>query len=151
MGLDARIGENTNVTVLGSASGMSSVDTEHNVSDSKGMNYQRLENVDVTQHAKKWDFSIGRLMEPMGITGYCFGKEFDGVRAIWTNDKAQIRVGYGEFSYSTDLSDSACTHATIQEFLWTPTKTEWIDDDGNILYEAMLQKLEIAEVGHVGL
>lgn len=141
LGLDARIGKNTNVTVLGSASGMSGVDTQHDISDSKGLNQQRLETVDVTQHAKKWDFSIGRLTEPLGVTGYWFGKEYDGARAVWTNDKTQVRVGYGDFSYSTGISDSAYTHATIQEFLRSPTKTEWLKGNDEIGYEGLLNKL----------
>ena len=86
---------------------MSGVDTQYDASDSKGLNHQRLENVDVTQHAKKWDFSIGRLTEPMGVTGYWFGKEYDGARAVWTNDKTQVRIGYGDFSSSTGITDSA--------------------------------------------
>lgn len=159
LGLDARIGENTNVTVLGSASGMSGVDTQYDISDSKGLNHQRLETVDVTQHAKKWDFSVGRLTEPLGVTGYWFGKEYDGVRVVWTNDKTQVRIGYGDFSSSTDITDSAYTHATIQTFFRAPTKAEWLgysgqfgsqytdgsmtvtDDSGNVVYEGLYQKL----------
>ena len=148
LGLDARIGKNTNVTVLGSASGMSGVDTQYDISDSKGLNHQRLENIDVTQHAKKWDFSVGRLTEPMGITGYWFGKEYDGARAVWTSDKTQVRIGYGDFSSSTGITDSAYTHATIQNFWRNPTKREWlngiIDGDGNMIYEGLAQKLAAA-------
>ena len=131
LGLDARIGENTNVTVLGSASGMSGVDTQHDASDSKGLNHQRLENVDVTQHAKKWDFSVGRLTEPMGVTGYWFGKEYDGVRAVWTNDKTQVRVGYGDFSSSTGITDSAYTHPIHQIFYRAPTVEEFLGIEFN--------------------
>ncbi|WP_346681164.1 TonB-dependent receptor plug domain-containing protein [Megasphaera stantonii] len=134
LGLDVRIGENTNVTVLGSASGMSGVDTQYDISDSKGLNHQRLENVDVTQHAKKWDFSIGRLTEPMGVTGYWFGKEYDGARAVWTSDKTQVRVGYGDFSSSTGITDSAYTHATRQTFLRAPTKDEWLYGGQTVTY-----------------
>lgn len=126
LGVDARVGENTNVKILGSASGMSGVDTMHDVSDSKGMNHQRLDTVDVTQHADKWDFSIGRLNEPMGVTGYWFGKEYDGGRAVWTSGKNQVRVGYGDFSHSTGITDSAYTHATRDVILRVPTKMEWL-------------------------
>lgn len=149
LGLDARIGENTNVTVLGSASGMSGVDTQYDASDSKGLNHQRLENVDVTQHAKKWDFSIGRLTEPMGVTGYWFGKEYDGARAVWTNDKTQVRIGYGDFSSSTGITDSAYTHATIQKFWRNPTKgeflTQGLNDEGEVYYQGMLVKINAAD------
>ncbi|WP_236684541.1 TonB-dependent receptor plug domain-containing protein [Megasphaera cerevisiae] len=126
LGFDARIGDNTNVTVLGSAAGMSGVDTKHDVSDSKGLNHQRLDTIDVTQHANKWDFSVGRLTEPMGVTGYWFGKEYDGGRAVWTSGKNQVRLGYGDFSSSTGISDSAYTHATKQTFYRNPTLSEFV-------------------------
>jgi hypothetical protein len=126
LGFDARIGDNTNVTVLGSASGMSGVDTKHDVSGSKGLNHQRLDTVDVTQHANKWDFSIGRLTESMGVTGYWFGKEYDGGRAVWTSGKNQVRLGYGDFSSSTGVNDSAYTHATRQTFYRAPTAGEFL-------------------------
>ena len=126
LGFDARIGDNTNVTVLGSAAGMSGVDTKHDISDSKGLNHQRLDTVDVTQHVNKWDFSIGRLTEPMGVTGYWFGKEYDGGRAVWTSGKNQVRLGYGDFSSSTGINNSAYTHATRQTFYRAPTAGEFL-------------------------
>ncbi|SKA22849.1 hypothetical protein [Megasphaera cerevisiae] len=145
-GIDARIGDNTNVTLLGSVSGMTGVDTMHDVSDSKGLNHQHMDTVDVTQHANKWDFSIGRLTESMGVTGYWFGKEYDGGRAVWTSGKNQVRVGYGDFSQSTGVSDSAYTHATRQVFFRGPTKAEWLGNMGsdNPDYETMQQKLQKA-------
>ena len=105
---------------------MSGVDTKHDVSDSRGLNHQRLENMDVTQHANKWDFSIGRLTEAMGVTGYWFGKEYDGGRAVWTSGKNQIRLGYGDFSSSTGVNDSAYTHAIRQTFYRAPTAGEFL-------------------------
>jgi outer membrane receptor for ferrienterochelin and colicin len=132
LGFDARIGDNTNVTVLGSASGMSDGDTKHDISDSKGLNHQRLENMDVTQHADKWDFSVGRLTEAIGVTGYWFGKEYDGGRAVWTSGKNQVRLGYGDFSSSTGVSDSAYTHATRQTFYRVPTVEEFIGINGGM-------------------
>lgn len=126
LGVDARVGDNTNVKILGSASGMSGVDTMHDVSDSKGMNHQRLDTVDVTRHADKWDFSVGRLTEPMGVTGYWFGKEYDGGRAVWTSGKNQVRVGYGDFSHSTGITDSAYTHAIVKTIYRAPNVDEWL-------------------------
>ena len=126
LGVDARVGENTNIKILGSASGMSGVDTMYDVSDSKGMNHQRLDTVDVTQHADKWDFSVGRLTEPMGVTGYWFGKEYDGGRAVWTSGKNQVRVGYGDFSHSTGITDSAYTHAIVKTIYRAPNVDEWL-------------------------
>ena len=133
LGFDARIGDNTNITVLGSASGMSGVNTKHDVGDSKGLNHQRLDTVDVTQHADKWDFSIGRLTEAMGVTGYWFGKEYDGGRAVWTSGKNQVRLGYGDFSSSTGVSDSAYTHATRQTFYRAPTAGEFLGTNVNMI------------------
>ena len=123
-GIDARIGDNTNITVLGSASGNNGIDTAHTQSDSRGLDKQRLDNVDITQHANKWDFSIGRLTEPMGITGYWFGKEYDGARAVWTSGKNQVRIGYGDFSHSTGITDSAYTHSIYTAFYRPPKITE---------------------------
>lgn len=129
LGLDARIGKYTNVTILGSASSASGVDTMQDVAGSKGLNHQRLEVAELMQHANKWDFSLGRLTEPMGVTGYWFGKEYDGGRAVWTSGKNQVRLGYGSFSSSTGINDSAYTHATTQVFMRPPTKHEWLGQD----------------------
>ena len=131
LGVDARIGENTNVTVLGSAGGMSSVNSAYDTAGSRGLNEQRLEKAEVTQKVKKWDFTAGRLSEPMGVTGYWFGKEYDGGRAVWTNKQTQVRIGYGDFSHSTGITDSAYTHATHQVFFRAPTKSEWLGYDDN--------------------
>ena len=76
---------------------------------SEGLQHQRVEEADLTHRVSQWDFSIGRLTEPMGVTGYWFGKEFDGVRAVWTGKDAQVRLGYGSFKHSTGISDSAYT------------------------------------------
>ena len=129
LGLDARIGKRTNVTILGSTSGVSGVDTIQDVAASKGLNCQRLEVAELVQHANKWDFSLGRLTEPMGVTGYWFGKEYDGGRAVWTSGKDQLRLGYGNFGSSTGINDSAYTHVTTQVFMRPPTKHEWLGQD----------------------
>ncbi|ERT60497.1 TonB-dependent receptor domain-containing protein, partial [Megasphaera vaginalis (ex Srinivasan et al. 2021)] len=126
LGVDVRIGENMNVTVLGSASGMSGVDAAHDVTESRGLNRRRLDIADVTGHVKKWDFSAGRLTEPMGVTGYWFGKEFDGARAVWTGEKSQVRFGYGTFKHSTGITDSAYTRAVQEPFYRVPTVAEFL-------------------------
>lgn len=144
LGIDARLGDNTNVTILGSAAGMPGVDTKWDSSDSRGLNKQRLETVNVTQHANTWDFSLGRLTERMGVTGYWFGKEYDGARAVWTSGKNQLRFGYGDFSQSTGIQDSAYTHATRQTFWRAPTKDEWIQGSADG-YEGLRQKLAQAK------
>ena len=47
VGVDARINANTNVRVVGSASGQAGVDSSHETEGSKGFNHQRLEEFDV--------------------------------------------------------------------------------------------------------
>jgi len=135
LGVDARIGKYTNVTVLGSAAGQPGVDSAHETEGSKGLNHQRLEKADVTHNVGKWDFSAGRLTEPMGVTGYWFGKEYDGARAVWTGKHSQVRIGFGDFSHSTGITDSAYTHAIYTDFLRVPTVDEFLgttlDTDGS--------------------
>lgn len=93
---------------------------------SEGLQHQRVEEADLTHRVRQWDFSIGRLTEPMGVTGYWFGKEFDGVRAVWTGKDTQVRLGYGSFKHSTGISDSAYTHSTHAVFYRPPTVSELI-------------------------
>lgn len=126
LGVDARLGEDTNLRLLGSASGSAAVDTAETVPLSEGLQHQRVEEADLTHRVSQWDFSIGRLTEPMGVTGYWFGKEFDGVRAVWTGKDAQVRLGYGSFKHSTGISDSAYTHSTHVVFYRPPTVSELI-------------------------
>ena len=154
LGIDARVGENTNITVLGSATGMNGVDTEYDTGESRGLNRQRLEKAEVTQKAKQWDFTAGRLSEPMGATGYWFGKEYDGGRAVWTNNKTQVRLGYGDFSHSTGITDSAYTHATKQVFFRSPTKNEWLGYNSQLLHHTLqgIYKNGVVDVdGYSGL
>ena len=126
IGVNARIGKNTNIRILGSAAGTPHIDTADTTAIQRGLGYQRLDTVDITQHANRWDFSIGRLPEPMGITGYWFGKEFDGGRAVWIGSKTQIRLGYGSFKHSTGISNSAYTHSIHTVFYRPPTVEEFL-------------------------
>lgn len=126
LGIDARISKNTNIRILGSTSGTPHIDTIDTTTVHRGLGHQRLDTVDITQHANQWDFSIGRLTEPMGITGYWFGKEFDGGRAVWTGSTTQVRLGYGSFKHSTGISDSAYTHSIHTVFYRPPTVEEFL-------------------------
>ena len=126
IGADARLGEHTNLKVLGSASGYGTQDEAHTVSENRGLSKQRLEELDLTQRVSKWDFSAGRLTETMGATGYWFGKTFDGARAVWTDSSSQLRIGYGSFKHSTGISDSAYNHTTYQVIYRPPTVNELI-------------------------
>lgn len=98
LGVDARLGDDTNLRLLGSASGSAAVDTAETVPLSEGLQHQRVEEADLTHRVSQWDFSIGRLTEPMGVTGYWFGKEFDGVRAVWTGKDARSAWDTGPLS-----------------------------------------------------
>ena len=126
LGFDARLNEFTNLKVIGSATGMSGVDTSWTRSDSKGFNHQRIDTVDLTRRVKKWDVSVGRLTEPMGASGYWFGQSYDGVRAVWNGHDSQVRIGVGTFKHSTGITDSAYTHAVHEVIYRPPTAAELI-------------------------
>ena len=134
LGVNARVDKNTNIRLVGSASGQVGVDTRHVTEGSQGFSHQRLEEADLTKRRGKWDFSLGRLHESFGVTSYWFGKEFDGGRAVWTGAKSQVKIGFGDFSHSTGVSDSAYTHAVYTGFLRPPTVDEFVgttlDSDG---------------------
>lgn len=125
-GAEARLSDTLNLRVMGSASGQAGIDTGDYSESNKALSRQRLEEVDLTKKAKKWDLSFGRLGEPLGITGYWFGKEFDGIRAVWTGKDAQVRVGYGDFTHSTGISNSAYTHSVYGVIYRPPTVQELI-------------------------
>ena len=126
LGVDARVGDHTNVKVVATAQGQEGVDASHVTTGSKGLSHSRLETLDVTNHHAKWDFSVGRLTEKFGMTGYWFNKEFDGLRSVWTSDKDQLRIGYGDFRHSTGIEDSAYTHAIFTKFKRPPTVDELV-------------------------
>ncbi|KMO85768.1 hypothetical protein AB840_11620 [Megasphaera cerevisiae DSM 20462] len=114
MGIDAQLGDNTNLVVEGSSG--NTIDTLYSKADKRGLHDVRLEKAELNQKAKKWDFTMGRLTERMGVTGYWFGKEYTGVRTTWTDRHTQVRLGYGDFSASTGISDSAYTHVETALF-----------------------------------
>ncbi|WP_301860345.1 TonB-dependent siderophore receptor [uncultured Megasphaera sp.] len=108
LGVDAQIGDNTNLLVQGSSG--NTIDTMYRKAEKRGLHDARLDRAELSQKANKWDFTVGRLTEKMGVTGYWFGKEYDGARITWTDSKNQIRIGYGDFSHSTGITDSAYSH-----------------------------------------
>ena len=68
------------LSVIGSMTGMTGVDTRWTQSGFQRFNHQRLDTVDLTRHVKKWDVSVRHLkLEPMGAGGYWFGQSYDGV------------------------------------------------------------------------
>lgn len=122
LGIDAQLGDTTNLVVEGSTG--DTIDTKYSKADKRGLHDVRLERAELNQKANRWDFTIGRLTEKMGVTGYWFGKEYDGVRATWTGDRTQVRIGYGDFSKSTGITDSAYTHSEKAIIMRSPTLEE---------------------------
>ena len=125
-GVDAKINDHTNIKVLGSVSANHSVDTANTTVNSKALNKERLETLDLTHSGGHWDFSVGRLAEKMGTTGYWFNKTFDGIRAVWTDQRNQFRAGVGSFKSSTGITDSAYNHSEYDTFFRAPTMEEFL-------------------------
>ena len=109
VGASARLGENTDLTVVGSLSGRGDVDTAQSLPDNKGLNEARLERAALTHKAKDWTFALGRIQEPMGVTGYWFGKEYDGVREGYAGALGfrYIQALDGRFRYSIYACDKS--------------------------------------------
>ena len=149
VGADARVADNTNIKVVGSLSGTTGVDPAHSQPNSKGLSKARLEQADVTQRMKKWDLSLGRLTEPMGVTGYWFGREYDGIRGVYTGKSSQVRIGFGTFKHSTGVSDTAYTHVTHQTFYRPPTIAELLGLDRDIPDKGdMAKEAEAADLAY---
>lgn len=128
VGLESRIGDNTHVQIQGEASSINGLNTSAPNED-KGPKNISLEKANVTQHAKAWDFSIGRIGEDFGATKYYFDKSFDGARAVYTKGKAQATIGFGSFKRSTGIEDSPYTHASVDEFDRPPYLEEFLGID----------------------
>ena len=149
LGIDARMNDTLHVKVVGSASSTSDIDTKLDLDNNRSLKKQRIDKLDVTKHVNHWDFSIGRLTEPMGVTGYWFGKEFDGVRAIWTGHDSQIRVGYGSLKGSTGIIDSPYTHILYEKFNRPITVDELLGiklDATGASYDSSYKPLEASDV-----
>ena len=146
-GVDARINDHTNIKVLASASGEHSVDSASTTVNSKGLNKQRLESLDLTHSGGHWDFSVGRLSEKMGTTGYWFNKTFDGIRAVWTDQQNQFRAGVGSFKSSTGISDSAYNHSEYDTFFRAPTMNEFIGLYRNLYGDTLSAMYKSSEDG----
>ena len=122
LGADIQLGETENLVVEGSSG--NAVDTKYTAADRRGIHGVRLERAELSKKADKWDFTVGRLTERMGTTGYWFGKEYTGARAVWTDSTTQVRFGYGDFSFSTGINDSAYSHVEKGMFMRAPTLFE---------------------------
>nr|WP_053078181.1 TonB-dependent receptor [Megasphaera cerevisiae] len=123
IGADYQIADGLNLQVVGSTAKR---DTSYNVADKRGLHDPYLEQAELTKSTKKWDWSVGRISEPMGVTGYWFGKEYDGARVVYTDQKTQVSVGYGDFSQNTGITDSAYNHKERTIIHRAPTLSELI-------------------------
>jgi hypothetical protein len=94
------------------------------VAKKRGLHDLYLEQAELTKNTKKWDWSVGRISEPMGVTGYWFGKEYNGVCVVYTDQKTQVSLGYGDFSQTTDITDSAYNHKERTMIYRAPTLAE---------------------------
>ena len=121
LGVDYQIADGLNLDVAGSTAKR---DTSYNVADKRGLHDPYLEKAELTKSTKKWDWSVGRISEPLGVTGYWFGKEYDGARVVYTDDKTQVSLGYGDFSQTTGITDSAYNHAELATIYRAPTLNE---------------------------
>ena len=93
---------------------------------SRGLTPARLETAEVNIKHPAWDYTIGRIHEKMGVTGYWFNKEYDGVRLVYTDAAHgwQTRLGYGDFSHTTGHVDSAYNHKEQTIIHRAPTRNE---------------------------
>ncbi|OKY52426.1 TonB-dependent receptor plug domain-containing protein [Megasphaera cerevisiae] len=123
IGVDYQIADGLNLQVAGSTAKR---DTSYNVADKRGLHDPYLEQAELTKSTKKWDWSVGRISEPMGVTGYWFGKEYDGARVVYTDHKTQVSLGYGDFSQTTGITDSAYNHNEVAVIQRAPTFEELI-------------------------
>ena len=122
VGMKAKWNNRLFLTVVGSAG----ADGNQRTESTKGLQPSRLDTFDLTGHSGRWDVSLGRLHEPLGITGYWFGKTYDGVRLAYADKKTRIHVGGGDFSAYTGVERSPYTCLTYGEFLRVPTASEFI-------------------------
>ena len=141
LGVNYQIADDLKLDVVGSTSRH---DTSYNVADKRGLHDAFLEKAELNKKANQWDWTVGRIHEPMGVTGYWFGKEYDGARVMYTNDKTQVVIGYGDFSQTTGVSDSAYSHKEAAVIERAPTLYELLG-----LYSGMQESGSGSFIGHV--
>ena len=122
IGADYRIDDKLGVKAV-LATGKAN-DAADPVDENKGLGGVHVERAEVTGSPGRWDWTLGRIHEPMGVTGYWFGKEYDGARVLYTKDKTQIALGFGDFSHTTGVYDSAYSHKEAATIRRAPTLNE---------------------------
>ena len=121
LGADYQIDKKLNLQIVGSTSKR---DMSYRTAEKRGLHNPYLEKAELTKSTPKWDWTIGRIHEPMGVTGYWFGREYDGIRGVYTNKATQISIGYGDFGAMTGITDSAYSHKEKSTFRRAPTMQE---------------------------
>ena len=150
VGVEGRINDKTAVKVITSASGHAGHATEDTMETNRGLHKVKLEEANITRKEKAWDFSVGRLPEQLGETGYWFNQTFDGVRAIWTKDNTQVRVGYGDFSRNTGITDSAYTQMSYKTMERPLTVNEFLNSVEGLKLTKPFKPMNIAVREKVG-
>ncbi len=150
VGVEGRINDKTAVKVITSASGHAGHATEDTMETNRGLHKVKLEEANITRKEKAWDFSVGRLPEQLGETGYWFNQTFDGVRAVWTKDDTQVRVGYGDFSRNTGITDSAYTQMSYKTMERPLTVNEFLNSVEGLKLTKPFKPMNIAVREKVG-
>ena len=122
IGADYRIDDNLGVKAV-LATGEAN-DAADSVDETKGLGGVHVERAELTGSPGQWDWTLGRIHEPMGVTGYWFGKEYDGVRVLYTKERTQVAAGFGDFSRTTGVYDSAYSHKEATIIRRAPTLNE---------------------------
>jgi len=120
----AGLGERTEALVTGSTG--STPDVRETIAENSGLSGGRLERAELRRREGAFDISLGRLEERIGVTGYYFGRDYDGARAVWTGAHTQVRLGGDNFSKSTGIKDTAYTKMIPHRFLRSFTKREFL-------------------------
>lgn len=103
IGVDAKVADNTRIIVKGNTK-------KDSKNETKDTNKLTIEQAELSHKAGKWNYSVGKLKEAFGSTGYWFNDSYVGGRVVYDRGATQVRVGYGDFSDATGFN-SAYTFA----------------------------------------
>lgn len=123
--LDSQLQQNFKISLGLSISGKKNPSPKEDLALKKGLNYIRINELNVTYNQGKNAYSLGRLKEKLGATSYYFAEYYDGLRAVLKNTNTELRLGYGSFKQTTGIDDSFYTHITQKTFYRPPTVAEF--------------------------
>ena len=129
VGVKGTVTKDTSIDVAVEAKSYKGKEQSIDAGTHAGIQSVTVKRLEVKHHKNDWKWSVGRLYEALGTTGYWFNDSYDGVRAIWSSPMTEVRMGYGDFHRSTGITDSAYTHAVKTSFTRPPTKDEWLGQD----------------------